>query len=186
MRPVNVMAVGRYALAWAVAVALVSLGAIALLRALPTDGQGARTADSLTFAAERGGCVLRRDAAGAAARNLDMMQPPTFGPPATPAAAGSYSSAPRTTAVIGSLRRGMVVVQYRRGTPTGTVAALRRLLAATRFSSIVTPDATGMRYALAATAWGRLLGCPTVTPDALDAVRAFAAVYQGRGPDARR
>ena len=108
----SLLAIGRYALAWTAAVALVALGAVSLLRA--ADGPRAVAAEPLELAAERGDCVLRRDAAGAAARNLDVMQPPTFGPPATPAA------------VVASLRRGMIVVHYRRGTPRGMVLALRR------------------------------------------------------------
>lgn len=166
----SLLAIGRYALAWTAAVALVALGAVSLLRA--ADGPRAVAAEPLELAAERGDCVLRRDAAGAAARNLDVMQPPTFGPPATPAA------------VVASLRRGMIVVHYRRGTPRGMVLALRRERAP--LASIVAPGAGGMRYALAATAWGRLLGCPRITSGALAAVRAFAATYQGRGPDAGR
>jgi hypothetical protein len=178
----SLLAIGRYALAWTAAVALVALGAVSLLRA--ADGPRAAVAEPLELTAERGGCVLRRDAAGAAARNLDVMQPPTFGPPATPAAAGIYTRAPQTGAVVASLRRGMIVVQYRRGTPQGTVLALRR--ERVPHASIVAPGATGMRYALAATAWGRLLGCPRITPGARAAVRAFAETYQGRGPDAGR
>ena len=114
------------------------------------------------------------------------MQPPTFGPRAVPAAAGVYTRAPRTAAVVGSLRRGTVVLQYRAGLSRPSVLALRRLFAPAPFALIVTPDRTGMRYALAATAWGRLLGCPRMSHSALVAVHAFAMRYRGRGPDARR
>jgi hypothetical protein len=152
----SLLAIGRYALAWTAAVALAALGAVSLLRA--ADDPRAVAAEPLELTAERGDCVLRR--------------------------AGIYTRAPRTAAVVASLRRGMIVVHYRRGTPQGMVLALRR--ERVQSASIVAPGASGMRYALAATAWGRLLGCPRITPGALAAVRAFAATYQGRGPEAGR
>jgi hypothetical protein len=78
-------------------------------------------------------------------------------------------------------RAGCVVMQYRSGTPRRTVHRLRQMAALAPFASIVTPDRTGMRYAVAATAWGRLLGCPQARRGARVAVR-----HQGHGPDAAR
>jgi hypothetical protein len=176
------LAIGRYALAWVAAVAA-AVGATGWLAAGP---RSVPAGDPVVAAAQRGGCVLRSDAGGATAADLDVMQPPTFGPPAAPAANGVYAHAPRTEAVVGSLRRGTVVLQYRTGTSGQTVRELRRMSALAPFSSIVTPDRTGMRYAVAATAWGRLLGCPQATPAALAALHVFALHYRGRGPDAGR
>ena len=176
------LAVGRYTLAWVAAAAV----AVGLTRLIADEPARTATADPVTLAAQRAGCVLRTDAGGATAGSLDVMQPPTFGPPAVPAAAGVYTRAPRTEAVVGSLRRGTVVLQYRADTRRGTVMRLRRVVVLAPFAAIVTPDRTGMRYAVAATAWGRLLGCPRAGPKALMAVQAFALRYRGRGPDAAR
>ena len=181
-RSANTLAIGRYALAWVAGVAV----AVALAWIVLDTPRTVRGADPVTVAAQQAGCVLRTDAGATSARDLDVMQPPTFGPPAVPAATGVYTRAPRTTAVVGSLRRGTVVLQYRAGTPRQTVNELRRLVALAPFASIVTPDRTGMRYAVAATAWGRLLGCPRVNRSTLVALRTFAGRYQGRGPDAGR
>jgi hypothetical protein len=178
----NPIAIGRYALGWIGVVALVAGLAGFLLR----DPRPAPRADPVTLAATEGGCVIRTDAGGTSARDLDVMQPPTFGPPAAPAATGVYRHAPRTAAVVGSLRRGTVVLQYRTGTPRRVVRKLGRMFGHAPFASIVTPDRTGMRYAVAATAWGRLLGCPHATGKALAAMQAFALRYRGRGPDAPR
>ena len=175
------IAVGRYALLWVLAVA----AAVVLARLVVGPPGHVAAVDPVALAAQRAGCVVRSDAGGATAGALDVMQPPTFGPPSAPAAAGVYSRAPRTEAVVGSLRRGVVVVQYRSGTSRRTVDDLRRLVSRAPFESIVTPDRTGMRYAVAATAWGRLLGCPRAGRRALDAIRAFALRYRGRGPDAK-
>jgi hypothetical protein len=179
-RSTSPLAVGRYALAWVAAAAV----AVALARIVSDTPRTVRPADPVTLAAQRAGCVLRTDAGGAIGRDLDVMQPPTFGPPATPAATGVYHRPPRTAAVVGSLRRGTVVLQYRSGTPRRTVEELRQMAAVAPFASIVTPDRTGMRYAVAATAWGRLLGCPRVTGSTLVAMRTFAVNFHGRGPDA--
>jgi len=176
----SALAIGRYALAWVAAVAV----AVGVARILSADAQPVSNVDPVMLAAEQAGCVVRSDAGGATPGDLDVMQPPTFGPPAAPAATGVYTRAPRTEAVIGSLRRGIVVLQYRAGTPRRMVVELRRLVALAPFASIVTPDRTGMRYAVAATAWGRLLGCPRASRKALVAVHAFAMRYRGRGPDA--
>jgi hypothetical protein len=181
-RSTSPLAVGRYAFMWVAAAAVV----VALAGIVFDAPRTIRSADAVTLAAQRAGCVLRVDAGGAVGRDLDVMQPPTFGPPATPAAAGVYRRAPRTEAVVGSLRRGTVVLQYRSGTPRRTVQDLRRMGSLAPFAAIVTPDRTGMRYAVAATAWGRLLGCPRVNGSTLVAVRAFAVRYKGRGPDAAR
>jgi hypothetical protein len=174
------VALGRYALLWVLAVAPV----VVVTGLLAGGPDRVAAVDPVTLAARQAGCVVRMDAGGATADRLDVMQPPTFGPPSVPAAAGVYSRAPRTEAVVGSLRRGVVVLQYRSGTPRRTVDELRRLVVVAPFESIVTPDRTGMRYAVAATAWGRLLGCPRAGPYTLTAVRAFALRYRGRGPDA--
>jgi hypothetical protein len=176
------VAVGRYAVAW-VAAAAVAVGCVVLMS---HRTHSAPAADPVALAAQRAGCVVRSDAGGATPGALDVMQPPTFGPPAVPAATGVYSRPPRIEAVIGSLRRGVIVVQYRAATTHHTVLELRRLVALAPFRSIVTPDRTGMRYAVAATAWGRLIGCPHATPSAFVALHAFAMRYQGRGPDVPR
>ncbi len=177
----SLVALARYALVWFVAVA--AAVSLALVIAGPADRVAV---DPVALAAQRAGCVVRTDIGGATAGTLDVMQPPTFGPPSAPAAAGVYTHPPRTEAVVGSLRRGVVVLQYRSGTPRSTVEGLRRLVAVAPFEAIVTPDRTGMRYAVAATAWGRLLGCARAGPRTLDAIRAFALRYRGRGPDATR
>jgi hypothetical protein len=40
-----------------------------------------------------------------------------------------------------------------------------------------------MPYAVAATAWGQLLGCKTMTPKVYDALRTFRERYIDKGPE---
>ena len=48
---------------------------------------------------------------------------------------------------------------------------------------ILTTNDTGMRYALAATAWRHVLGCRDAGPAAYDAIRAFRDANRDRGPE---
>jgi hypothetical protein len=41
-----------------------------------------------------------------------------------------------------------------------------------------------MKYQVAATAWGQLLGCPTMNPKVFDAIRTFRERYIDHGPEA--
>jgi hypothetical protein len=79
-----------------------------------------------------------------------------------------------------------VVVQYRAGSKWRTIRRVRGAVALAAIRAIVTPDRTGMRYAVAATAWGRLLGCPRVSGAALLAIQAFVARYAAHDPIPRR
>lgn len=180
-------AAGRYALAWFAAVALVCATAVGLLRtAAPSHHPTAGGLGALTAAARHAGCVLRQETGRISRRDLDVMQPPTFGPPALPATPGVYRRAPATSALVGALRRGAIVVQYRSGVGRGTVRRVRGAVALAAVRTIVTPDRTGMRYAVAATAWGRLLGCPRVSDAALYAIQTFVVRYGDDNPLRRR
>ncbi len=40
-----------------------------------------------------------------------------------------------------------------------------------------------MPYAVAATAWGNMLGCPTMNDKVFDAIRTFKASHIDKGPE---
>jgi len=42
---------------------------------------------------------------------------------------------------------------------------------------------TNMPYAVAATAWGHVLGCKTFNPRVFDALRDFRVAYTNQGPE---
>ena len=44
-------------------------------------------------------------------------------------------------------------------------------------------NTTGMKYQVAATAWGQLLGCPQMNPKVFDAIRTFRERYLDKGPE---
>ena len=179
-------AIGRYTAGWLLASAAIVVAVAALLESerssRPQDAQRAK----LVVAAERAGCVLRTDAGGAPALMLDVSKPPTFGPARPAAADGVYTARLPIERIVGALRRGAVVVQYR-GFLDGRAKAALRLAVSGAPGVIVAPDGTGMPYRVAATAWRRVLGCPSLNPDALSALRVFRDRYRGvLGPEAHR
>jgi len=165
----------RYAVGWLVPLLVV---AFVVTRVLGDERR------DLERAAQRADCVVRHDSAPRE-EAPDVMTPPTFGPAlASPARAGIYAQSPPRRALVAALRRGFVVVQYRPGLLKEHLAALQALVRSDADMIIFTPDATGMPYALAATAWQQLLGCNRVHGRSLDAVAAFRDHYRDQGaPD---
>lgn len=175
-------ATARYTLVWLLASAAVAV-AVALVvstdSALPPEEPA-----ELETAARDADCVLRRETGAEAESTVDVMQPPTFGPPGAMAAPGVYTRSPTPEQLVGALRRGVVVVQYRPQLARSQVAGVLRQFAEGQDATIVTPDATGMRYAVAVTAWSRLLGCAGIAPDVLRVASEFRDEYANTGPDA--
>jgi len=168
---------------WLLASAALAAG-VAIV--VPTDDSELPPAGpaQLESAARDAECVLRRDAGSSDPAAVDVMQPPTFGPPGPTAEPDVYTQSPSPRELVGALRRGVVVVQYRPLLSPAEIRDVRRRFADAMSETIVTPDATGMRYAVAVTAWSRLLGCPRVAREVLDVAAAFHGEYAGMGPDA--
>lgn len=133
----------------------------------------------LGVAAASAGCVLR---AGPSRRRDE---PPVDGGPAPPAAARYYESAPPTARLVGAMRHGVVVISYRPDVAQEHRDRLRALQRAVPEGTIVAPNA-GMRFAIAVTAWRRLLGCRRIGAGTLDALRLFRGRFVGGGPDSPR
>jgi len=130
----------------------------------------------LADAAVAAGCELRRN------RPADPQGPPVDGPGAAPAAPGVYSRPVDGSALVGAMRSGMIVIHYRPPLAQNRVDQLGELQKAVPVGTIVTPNET-MRYALAVTAWRRLLGCRRFDGGTIDAIRLFRGRFIGSGPD---
>lgn len=160
-----------YGAAWAAVTAALALAVITLV-----DGDESVTLPpveeiDLTAAARSAGCVLRQG------DRLDASVPisGSAGPPAAP---GFYEDPLPADALVGALRRGIIVIHYRRDLPAGTVSELRVVQQAVPAGTIVTPN-DEMRFVVAATAWRRGVGCPRVTEGTVDALRLFRGRYIG-------
>lgn len=161
-----------YGAAWAAVTAALAVAVIALV-----DGDESVTlppveAIDLTAAARSAGCVLRRG---------DRFDPsvPISGSPGRRAEPGFYEDPLPADALVGALRRGIIVIHYQRDLPGGTVSELRVVQRALPTGTIVTPN-DEMRFTVAATAWRRGLGCSGVTDSTVDALRLFRGRYIGR------
>jgi hypothetical protein len=97
--------------------------------------------------------------------------------------------APGTTPELGrlvhALEHGRIEVQYKPGTPAETVGRLEQLVDQLDhgYHILLFENATAMPYAVAATAWGHLLGCPKMNDKVFDALRAFRKNYVDKGPE---
>jgi hypothetical protein len=118
--------------------------------------------------------------------------PPSYGPhyPA-PASDGEYqpSHTPPIGYLVHALEHGRIEYQYRPGLPAADVKQLESLFNegdgswAAQQMLLLFQNPTGMPYAVAATAWGHVLGCKTFNPAVFDALRAFRVAYTYQGPE---
>jgi len=118
--------------------------------------------------------------------------PPSYGPHyPTPASDGYYrpGSTPQVGNLVHALEHGRVEYQYRPGLPEAHLKELQALFNEPegQWSGgqllLLFENTTGMRYAVAATAWGHVLGCKTFNARVIDALRDFRLAYTNRGPE---
>ncbi len=171
----NLRALAAYVAGWIATAGVAAVLGLLAVRTISPDTSPLRRNDPI--AAVRDRCVLRA--------TTSSQRPPVAGRRSAPARTGVYSSSPSVARLVGALRRGVVVVQYRPGLASIDVERLRHAFGSTAGLRIVTPDATTMPYLVAGTAWGRLIGCRRLDGNVLAALSRFAVRYQGRGPDAR-
>ncbi len=176
-------------------------------RIVPAPGKvklPALSVTNLPAAAKAAGCVLTStpDSIARISSNRTHVAPGTKVPYATnppsygphypmPASDGEYkpNATPATGYLLHALEHGRIEYQYRPGTPTSEVKQLEAL-----FSETDGPWAPGqllllfenhsrMPYAIAATAWGHVLGCRTFNPKIFDALRDFRLSYTNQAPE---
>lgn len=156
-----------------------------------------KTAD-LTGASEAAGCVTRdfprstQERSHVSGKVSYKTNPPAFGPHApSPPSDGDYvgQGTPAKEGLVHGLEHGRVEIQYRPGLPKPQVNELEAL-----FNEPAGPlgpgqylllyqNQTAMPYAVAATAWTHILGCPKFNSRVFDALRAFRAKYTLKAPE---
>lgn len=169
-----------YAAPWLVAAAVV----IGVLLAVIGDGRSDEVSlppvheTELDNAARQAGCELRR------ARRGERLNPAvTGGLGAIPARPGVYETSPGASALAAALRDGVIVIQFR-DLGGDDVELLKTVQEAVPDGTIVTPNETQMPFAVAVTSYRRLLGCPQLTAQSVDAIQLFRGRFVGSGPDA--
>jgi hypothetical protein len=130
----------------------------------------------LADAARHADCELRH------ARRGERLNPPVMGglgaPPARP---GIYREPPPTSTLLAALREGVVVIHFR-DLEGADLELLETLQEALPDGTIVAPNNTGMPYAVAVTAYRRLLGCRTFNRSSADAIQLFRGRFVGSEP----
>lgn len=174
--------------------------------ASPKSGPGANASaklpapkiTNLAAATKAAGCVEQdfpksaEDRSHVSGEVTYKTNPPAFGPHApTPASDGDYAGqgTPTKEMLVHAMEHGRVEIQYRRGLPRCQVNQLEALFNepdgsfAPRQFALLYQNNTAMPYAVAATAWTHILGCPKFNPHVFDALRAFRAKYTLKGPE---
>lgn len=160
-----------------------------------SDGSGGGSPASLARAAARAGCELREGLAEEGRDHLTRddpvpgyaTDPPTsgnhIGPPLQQAD-GAWLDPAAPVDVVHSLEHGRIAIQYSPDLPERDQLALKGLYDTAYSAALLFPNPE-MEWQVAATAWRNLIGCDRYRGQAtLDAIRAFGAAHQGRGPEA--
>jgi hypothetical protein len=146
-------------------------------------------------AARAAGCVLQHppiEGRGHEAKNFKASDyktnPPTSGahfPQWYDDGVYNPGDVPNLGMLVHTLEHGRIDVQYKPGTPDTTVKGLEAFLAEQDdgYHMLLFQNTTDMKYAVAATAWGQLLGCPAMNDKVYDALRTFRERYIDKGPE---
>jgi hypothetical protein len=149
----------------------------------------------LTAAAKAAGCTVQNPAIEGATHETKEFKPSDY--KTNPPTSGNHNpdwyrdgiyapgDVPRLGMLVHPLEHGRIEVQYKAGTPSGTESQLEAFMAeqSDGYHMLMFQNTTGMKYAVAATAWGHLLGCPTMNTKVFDALRTFRARYIDKGPE---
>jgi hypothetical protein len=120
--------------------------------------------------------------------------PPTSGNHnPVPASDGIYDpgGTPQVEKLVHAMEHGRIEFQYRPGLPAGQRVQLEGLMKEAGmqgrpagYNQLLFQNTTQMPYAVAATAWTHLIGCPRFAGEAtLNALRAFRDAYTDKGPE---
>ena len=100
---------------------------------------------------------------------------------------GEYSpgNTPKLGQLVHPLEHGRIEIQYKKGTPSQTVKQLESLFTSLDdgYHMLLFENTTDMPSAVAATAWGHSLTCPTMNDKVFDALRTFRTAYINKGPE---
>jgi hypothetical protein len=109
--------------------------------------------------------------------------PPTSGPHVEPPyqqADGAYAEMPEEIDIVHTLEHGRMEIQYSPDLPRNDQLELKGLYDTMYAAALLFPN-DKMDYAVAATTWTNLMGCPTYKGAAtLDAIRAFGKQTWGK------
>ncbi|HEX2071042.1 MAG TPA: DUF3105 domain-containing protein [Thermoleophilaceae bacterium] len=169
---------------------------------LPDGGSYPEPRDDVAVpaAAKAADCELKSYPADSREHLADLSQsvkyaskPPTSGRHYQVAAEdGAYEDPPDVKELVHTLEHGRVLIWFKRSLPADQRAALKKYYDDDSYQMVLVPDTTGMKYAVAATAWnrdpepngtGQLLGCMKYGDDIFTALESFKDENRSRGPE---
>lgn len=163
--------------------------------AVPNAKLPAQKTKDLAQAAKLAGCTVREEPdEGNDHVERDVTaddygtNPPTSGmhnPTWAPDGIYEPGNTPILGTLVHTLEHGRIDIQYRPGTAPATIANLAKLYEELDggYHLLLFENTTAMPFAVAATAWDHLLGCPEFNDKVYDAIRAFTAEYVDKGPE---
>jgi uncharacterized protein DUF3105 len=179
--------------------AVLGLAVIAVIAIVALAGAGSKDKSvdttKLTADAKAAGCTFsqfksegRNHTAGKVTYKTN---PPTSGNHnPTPAQDGIYraGNSPPKENFVHTLEHGRIEFQYKPGTPAADVAKLRRLAeeplnGTAGYHILLFENNTDMPAQFAAAAWTKSITCPTLSTQALGAMREFRAAFTDKGPE---
>ena len=150
---------------------------------------------NLASAAKAAGCVLLNPPIEGSSHVTTSVHyrsnPPTSGNHnPVPALDGIYDPGQEPTPehFVHALEHGRIEFEYRPGTSKHVISQLETLVSEplngkAAYKILLFQNNTHMPYAVAAAAWGHLIGCQAVKPATFDALRDFRLNYVDKGPE---
>jgi hypothetical protein len=146
-------------------------------------------------AAEAAGCTLNNPAYEGANHAQKTFKPSDY--KTNPPTSGNHTpdwyedgiyapgDVPSLGKTVHPLEHGRIEVQYKPGWPKLTVDQLEALLAENEdgYHMLLFENTTGMKAAVAATAWTHSVTCPEMNDKVFDAFRTFRSRYIDKGPE---
>jgi hypothetical protein len=111
-------------------------------------------------------------------------QPPTSGSHnPVPAHDQAYLTSPGNVHLVHALEHGRVIYWFKPNAPASVRGSLKKLYDEDNKLVVLTPDTAPMPYQVAASAWGRFVGCPTYNDKVPDVFRVFRDAWRLKGPE---
>ena len=160
-----------------------------------------REVASVAAGAKAANCELEDYAAKSREHIADLSEtvkyaskPPTSGNHyQVPAEDKAYEDPPNVKELVHTLEHGRVIIWFKKSLPADQRAALKKYYDDDSYQIVLVPDTTGMKYAVAVTAWnrdpepngtGQLLGCMKYDGNEIfTAIESFKDENRSRGPE---
>jgi hypothetical protein len=142
----------------------------------------------LDAAVKAAGCVYKtpkNEGAGHTTKPQNYKsQPPTSGSHnPVPAHDAADLKSPGNEHLVHALEHGRVIYWFKPTAPAKVKGDLKALYDEDKNLVVLTPNTAPMPYQVAASAWGKYVGCPAYNDKVPDAFRVFRDAYRLKGPE---